>query len=139
MPYTKNDYPASMKNLDKYVRLKAIDILNAMIEDGYDEENAIPIAISQAKEWEDDASNKEKSDLKDKDITDHEESDSNSARLQNKDVVVEYSKEDKVWKVISKGAKQADSTFKTKKEALNRAKEIASNKDSQVISKKKNE
>lgn len=139
MAYTKDDYPASMKNLNEYVRLKAIDITNAMVEDGYDEENAIPIAISQAKEWYEDASNIEKSKLKDKDLTDHKKSKSNSARLQDRDVIVEYDHEDKVWKVKSKGAKQADSTFKTKKEAEDRAKEIADNRDSKVISKKKNE
>jgi uncharacterized protein YdaT len=41
-----------MKNLDDKVRNKAIDIANALIDDGkMDEKRAIPIAISKAKEW----------------------------------------------------------------------------------------
>lgn len=31
MPYTKNDYPDSMKNMKEIARFKAIDILNAML------------------------------------------------------------------------------------------------------------
>jgi len=51
MPWTYKDYPVSMKNLDPLVRRKAIDIANALVDDGYDDERAIPIAISQAKTW----------------------------------------------------------------------------------------
>ena len=45
MPFDRRNYPNSMKNLDKEVRDKAIDIINAMLKEGYDEDNAIPIAI----------------------------------------------------------------------------------------------
>ncbi|MCL4250415.1 MAG: hypothetical protein KJ065_19850 [Anaerolineae bacterium] len=51
MPWTKQDYPASMKNLETRVRHKAIDIANALLEEGYSEDRAIPIAIAQAKRW----------------------------------------------------------------------------------------
>ncbi|MCK9270784.1 MAG: hypothetical protein WC271_10280 [Bacteroidales bacterium] len=52
MPWTKNDYPDSMKNLGKKVRDKAIEIANALVEEEkMDEGRAIPIAISKAKEW----------------------------------------------------------------------------------------
>jgi len=51
MPWTKTDYPNSMKNLDERVRNKAIEIANALLEDNYEEGRAIPIAISQAKTW----------------------------------------------------------------------------------------
>ena len=51
MPWTKSDYPDAMKNLDKKVRDKAIDIANALLEEGYEEGSAIPIAIDKAKEW----------------------------------------------------------------------------------------
>ena len=51
MPWTKDDYPDSMKNLMAEVRNKAIDIANALMEDGYEEDRAIPIAISQAEKW----------------------------------------------------------------------------------------
>lgn len=53
MPWTKQDYPDSMKNLDEDVREKAIDIANTLVEDkDYDEGRAISIAISQAKKSE---------------------------------------------------------------------------------------
>ncbi len=48
MPWNMNDYPSSLKNLDKPVRKKAIDIANAMLDEGYDEGKAIPIATKQA-------------------------------------------------------------------------------------------
>lgn len=51
MPWDMNDYPSSLKNLPYAVRKKAIDIANAMIDDGYDENRAIPIATKQAKSW----------------------------------------------------------------------------------------
>ena len=51
MPWTKNDYPDSVKNLDIPVRYKAIEIANRLVEDGYEEGRAISIAISQSKDW----------------------------------------------------------------------------------------
>jgi uncharacterized protein YdaT len=52
MPWTKTDYPDSMKNLDKKVREKAIEIANALVsEEKMEDGRAIPIAISKAKEW----------------------------------------------------------------------------------------
>jgi uncharacterized protein YdaT len=52
MPWTKKDYPESMKNLDNKVRDKAIEIANALVEEeNMDEGRAISIAISKAKEW----------------------------------------------------------------------------------------
>ncbi|SDI79899.1 hypothetical protein SAMN05216352_11235 [Alteribacillus bidgolensis] len=41
MSWTMNDYPSSLKNLDKAVRKKAIDIANAMVGEGYDEGRTI--------------------------------------------------------------------------------------------------
>ena len=49
MPWNKNDYPDSMKNLDEEVRKKAIEIANALLEDDYEEGRAISIATSQAR------------------------------------------------------------------------------------------
>jgi uncharacterized protein YdaT len=52
MPWTKNDYPASMKNLPTEVREKAIEIANALLEESeMDEGIAIATAISRAKDW----------------------------------------------------------------------------------------
>jgi hypothetical protein len=44
-------YPTSMKYMDAPVRDKAFDIFNALLDEGYDDSQAIPIAISQAKKW----------------------------------------------------------------------------------------
>ena len=53
MPWTQNDYPDSMKNLGEETRKKAIEIANSLLEEGYNEGRAIPIAISQAEKWAD--------------------------------------------------------------------------------------
>jgi uncharacterized protein YdaT len=50
MPWNEVYYPKSMRNLPREVRLKAIEIANALLEDGYDEGTAIRIAIAKAKE-----------------------------------------------------------------------------------------
>lgn len=136
MVWTKDDFPSAFKNLKEEVRLKAIDIGNAMIADGYKEGRAIPIAISQAKEWAEDAGKKDKEELKEKDITKHKK-ESDGARLQDRDVEVKYRKEEKQWEVRSKGAKQADSLYDRKKEAEERAREITKHRDGKVISYKK--
>ena len=51
MPWSEAYYPRSMRNLPPEVRLKAIEIANALLEEGYDEGKAIRIAIAKAKEW----------------------------------------------------------------------------------------
>jgi len=51
MPWNNHDYPDSMKNLPVEVRNKAIEIANALLEEGYEEGRSIAIAISQAREW----------------------------------------------------------------------------------------
>jgi uncharacterized protein YdaT len=51
MPWNKNNYPDSMKNLTAEVREKAIEIANALLKDGYEEGRAIAIATAQAEEW----------------------------------------------------------------------------------------
>lgn len=51
MPWTKNEYPPSMKNLMAPVRNKAIEIANALLDDGYEEGRAIAIGTAKAEEW----------------------------------------------------------------------------------------
>ena len=52
MPWSNQDYPASMGNLTAEVRHKAIDIANALVrEDKYEEGRAIAIATAQAEKW----------------------------------------------------------------------------------------
>lgn len=136
MPYTKSEYPDSMKNLQPIVRMKAIDIVNAMLKEGYEEKQAIPISIAQAKDWAKEATEKEIAELSNKDITEHEKK-TNSARLQDSDVQVSYNQEKEMWSVKSVGAKQVDSYHATKKEAVSRAEEIAENKHTKVIKENK--
>ncbi|AME06387.1 DUF2188 domain-containing protein [Bacillus velezensis] len=59
MPWSMKDYPQSLKNLEEPVKKKAIEIANAMVDEGYEEGRAIPIATSQAKEWKENASKEE--------------------------------------------------------------------------------
>ncbi|WP_277630647.1 DUF2188 domain-containing protein [Atopococcus tabaci] len=137
MPWDMNDYPASMKNMDSLVRKKAIDIANALLEDGYDEDRAIPIAQSQAKEWHQDASDEEKRAFEKEAVpTKHDEHESSS----NEDLIdndVEVFFEEDVWKVQTKGAERPAQTFDKKTDAVKRAKEMAANKESKVIIYKK--
>lgn len=49
MPWNEHNYPPSMKHLLSEVRNKAIEIANALLEEGMEEGRAIPIATAQAK------------------------------------------------------------------------------------------
>jgi uncharacterized protein YdaT len=52
MPWTRDDYPNSMKFLSRIVREKAIDIANALAEEKTMQEGVIiATAISRAKDW----------------------------------------------------------------------------------------
>ncbi|MGG0668315.1 hypothetical protein [Sporosarcina koreensis] len=51
MPWTKNDYPDSFKNLEPDVRNKAIEIANALLREGTEEGRAISIATAKAREY----------------------------------------------------------------------------------------
>lgn len=51
MPWTPDRYPAAMQRLPAVVRLKAIEIANALLDDGCEEGRAIRIAIASARRW----------------------------------------------------------------------------------------
>jgi uncharacterized protein YdaT len=51
MPWTPDYFPVSMRNLPEPVRLKAIEIANALLAEGMEEGKVIRIAIAKAKEW----------------------------------------------------------------------------------------
>lgn len=51
MPWSTDDYPASLKNLNPKVRNKAIEIANALLDENYSEERAISIATAKAHEY----------------------------------------------------------------------------------------
>lgn len=133
MPWNMQDYPDSMKNMDPLVRKKAIDIANALEDEGYAEDRLIPIAHSQAQEWYEDASEEEKEEFENEENPkkeDEHESSSNTDLVDN-DVEVFYV--DDEWKVQTKGSERADETFDKKTDAVERAEEMALNKESQVI------
>ena len=51
MPWSESYYPPAMTHLDAAVRCKAIEIANALLEEGHDEGFAIRVGIARAKEW----------------------------------------------------------------------------------------
>ncbi len=51
MPWSESYYPPAMTHLDPVVRSKAIEIANALLEEGHDEGFAIRVGIARAKEW----------------------------------------------------------------------------------------
>ncbi|PRY83251.1 DUF2188 domain-containing protein [Alkalibacterium olivapovliticus] len=133
MPWDLSDYPDSFKNFDHVVKKKAIDIANALLDNGYDEGRAIPIATKQAKEWADNASEEELRSYKHGEAPkkEDEHDDKSNEELLDNDVMVYYEEDE--WKVRTKDAKRPDSTFDNKNDAVSRANEIADNKESQVI------
>lgn len=134
VPWDMRDYPNSFKNLDPLVRKKAIDIANALLENDYPDDKAIPIAISQAKEWMENTSKEEK-DLfeKEKNPTKKDQHDTSSSNPDLLDNDVEVFYENDSWVLQTKDAKKASDTFDKKSDAVERAKEIAENKESSVV------
>lgn len=51
MPWSIAYYPASMRSLPAPVLAKAIEIANALLQEGMDEGRAIRIAIAAARRW----------------------------------------------------------------------------------------
>lgn len=51
MPWTTDRYPASMRQLPLEIRLKAIEIANALLAEGCNDGQAIRIGIAKARQW----------------------------------------------------------------------------------------
>ncbi|ALS36015.1 uncharacterized protein YdaT [Enterococcus rotai] len=140
MPWDLKDYPSSFKNFEPLLKKKAIEIANALVSEGYPDDRAIPIAISQSKRWLDEATDTEKADFKK--ATDPKKTDKHGTKKINTDLldndVLVYYQENR-WYVQTKHAEKAVDSFETKEQAMERAKEIAKNKDSNVIAYKKDE
>lgn len=133
MPWDLNDYPNSMKNMDPVVRKKAIDIANALKDEDYEDDRAIPIAQSQAQEWYDNASEEEKKEFENEPAPMKKDEHPSTANPDLLDNDVKVFHEDEVWKVQTVGAERADQTFDYKDDAVERGEEIARNKESQLI------
>jgi len=140
MPWDLEDYPSSFKNFEPLLKKKAIEIVNALVSEGYPEDRAIPIAISQAKKWLAEATEAEKAAFKKE--ADPKKTDKHNNKKINTDLldnnVLVYYKENR-WYVQTKNAEKAVDSFDTKEQALERAKEIAKNKESNVVAYKKDE
>lgn len=50
MPWYNGDYPPSYKNQPQEVRTKAVEIANALLQDGAEEGTAIATGLKQARE-----------------------------------------------------------------------------------------
>lgn len=131
MPWTMNDYPSSLKNFRQPAKKKAIDIANALVDEGYDESRAIPIATKQAEEWYDNASEQERNDyLKKGKPTEHDAAYSSRPELLDKaELIVPHGNQ---WAVQTKDAKKAAKVFDTKAKAVEYGKTVAQNKGTQL-------
>src|SRR5690625_7083714 len=119
-----------MKNMEHTTKKKAIDIANSMIDDGYDENRASPIAIEQAKKWRENASQSgiEKYKQSGKPTTRSKEGKKYPSHPERLDEGEEVVAHDDGWAVKSSGSERASETFATKEKAIERGKEIAQNK-----------
>jgi uncharacterized protein YdaT len=127
MPWTKTNYPDSMKNLPEGVRNKAIEIANAILDEGkMDEGIAIATAISRAKDWAAEHGKKTENPEK-SNITD--------VKVHGQDrVVIPYENE---WAIKVEGSKEVEKVFHTKQEAVKQArKEVKKVNGSLTIQKK---
>lgn len=137
MPWNMNDYPSSLKNLEKPVRKKAIDIANAMLDEGYDEGRAIPIATKQAEQWYENADKKEIEEYTENERVTSGSSSEYSSRpeLMEKAELVEA--HENGWAVRSKDAKKPAAVYDNKNDAVKRAKEIAEKQGTEAVIYKK--
>jgi uncharacterized protein YdaT len=110
MPWTKQNYPDSMKNMDSRIRQKAIEIANSLLDDGYEEGRAISISIAQAKKWADNT-NEAKSEGTAQHVIPHE----------------------KGWAIKKEDGSRVSFTFDNKEKAIEKAKELAENQGTECV------
>lgn len=116
MPWTKSDYPNSMKNLPAKVRNKAIEIGNALLEENTLEEGiAIATAISRAKDWAANRNINYKSHVKGAQVTDTKKHGSDRYVIPHEDG----------WAVKGEGNKKPEKVFTHKEEAVKKASDEA--------------
>jgi uncharacterized protein YdaT len=128
MPWTKTDYPASMKNLPKEVREKAIEIANALFEERkMDEGIAIATAVSRAKDW---AANRGKQ------TEPAAKSRTTDVKHHGKDKYVVPGRRGG-WAVREEGQKRIEKEFDSKAEAVRQAKKEAKKENASVTIQKK--
>jgi uncharacterized protein YdaT len=119
MPWTKNNFPASMKNLPGAVREKAIEIANALLEETkMDDGIAIATAISRAKDWAVNHGIATKSRIPGSRSTD--------VKKHGEDrYVIPY--HDHAWAIKNEGRERVEKVFDNKKDAVQQARKEARN------------
>lgn len=134
MPWNMNDYPSSMKNLNENVRRKAIDIANAMLDEGYKEQQAIPIAMEQAKKWYEHTDKSDIDNLRQKDISRRGKADGErSSRPELMDQDEHVVAHEDGWAVKTEDAKRPSNVYSRRDDAIKRAREIAKNKGTKIV------
>jgi uncharacterized protein YdaT len=130
MPWTKTDYPNSMKNLPIAVRNKAIEIANALLGEGKmtNEGILIATATSRAKDW---AANRG---IKIESLS-HESKKTDIKKHGEDRYVTPVGK--KEWAVKEEGANKVEQVFKTKDKAVKRAVREAKNANASVTIQKR--
>jgi uncharacterized protein YdaT len=115
MPWTKKDYPDSMKNLPAAVRNKAVEIANALVkEEGMDDGIAIATAISRAKDW---------AENRGKEFEQPQRSKISDVKKHGRDRYVIPHKDQ--WAVKVEGSSRAQRIYRSKTEAVSQAKRAA--------------
>lgn len=124
MTYTKKNFPVAMKNLLPAIREKAIEILNALVDEKEMElEMAIPTAISRAKDW----------------VANQgmpiPESDTDQKK-HGEDIYV--TPHDKGWAIKKEKSERASAIFKKKIEAVSKARSLAKRNHGSLIVQRNN-
>ncbi|MFP4287484.1 MAG: DUF2188 domain-containing protein [Candidatus Izemoplasmataceae bacterium] len=109
MPWTLNDYPNAMKNLEQEVKEKAIEIANELVEEGYEDGRAISIAIDRAKNWF-----------------------SNRGESVSDDVTHRLKPSNDTWLLESIDGNESW-TFDTKEDAMEKVKSLSKNREMKVM------
>ncbi|WFA86051.1 DUF2188 domain-containing protein [Paenibacillus amylolyticus] len=142
MPWNKHDYPVSMKNLEPRVRHKAIEIANALLDDGYEEGRSIAIATAKAEEWDENHPAPENSKSDSTSSSDNSNRNKSSSGEHRHSEPVSSSKShdnihvvptDSGWAIKEEGKSTYLSTFDTKAEAVDKAKELSSKQNIRAI------
>lgn len=108
---TTQDYPPEMAHLAPDIRARAVKLLHELVEEGYPEVQAIPLALRRvAANHQTEANGDVAATEAEKYVTPHEEG----------------------WAVVSPTGEHQTSLYETKEEALARARELARKEHSRI-------
>lgn len=148
MPWNQHDYPVSMKNLKPRIRHKAIEIANALLDEGSEEGRAIAIATAKAEEWDENHPDDKASDSNSSSHTSsskkHKESrpaESTSRDRRHSEPVSSSKSHHNIhvvpaepgWAIKQEGTSDYHSTYDTKAEAVDAAKALSNKQHIRAI------